>query len=167
MKKYLLSGLLTVILLMIFSQRVHAGKCDCMKTYNIYYCDEESLDPNDFKSRGFDFYGSYTDEQVITVLYTNLLDTKAFPEGTKLLGISISDGMLEADFSGNLLCFGGAENERAVVGALAKTATEIERIRYITIKIEGIIMPLPEGLEINKSDLGEILDDKSGRTQFR
>ena len=61
-----------------------------------------------------------------------------FPEGTKLIGLSVKDGIASADFSKELKKIGGGSyTELMVTGSIANTLTEFPEIKKVQIMIEG------------------------------
>ncbi len=61
-----------------------------------------------------------------------------FPADTKLLGLSIKDGVASADFSKEIKKLGGGSyNELMVTGAIVNTLTEFPEIKKVQILVEG------------------------------
>ena len=80
----------------------------------------------------------------------------ALPEGTRLLGARVVDGVAEVDLSAELETGyppGGSAAELAVVAPLVRTAAEAAGARRVRILVEGRA-PAPAGAQI---DLGEPL----------
>ena len=61
-----------------------------------------------------------------------------FPEGTKVLGLNVKDGIASADFSKELKKIGGGSyTELLVTGSIVNTLTEFPEIKKVQIMIEG------------------------------
>ena len=62
----------------------------------------------------------------------------AFPPDTKVLGLTVKDGVASADFSKDIKKLGGGSyNELMVTGAIVNTLTEFPEIKKVQILVEG------------------------------
>jgi spore germination protein GerM len=59
------------------------------------------------------------------------------PPGTKLIGISLKDGIAYADFNKNLIKSGGSLEEIFIVGSIVNTLTQFPTIKQVQILVEG------------------------------
>lgn len=61
-----------------------------------------------------------------------------FPEGTKILGINIKDGLATVDFSQEVLSAGtGAEIEALGITSIVNTMTEFSNVQKVKLTVEG------------------------------
>ena len=72
---------------------------------------------------------------------------KAVPSGTKLLGVSLADGLLKLDFNSKLTAYqGGTAFEQMLVNTLLASFAEVPEVKMLLITIDGAAVPyLPEG----------------------
>lgn len=72
------------------------------------------------------------------------------PEGTQILGMSISDGTCKVDFSKNILNTESYEQEKNMMSAIAYTLTEFSTIDNVEVMVEGEYLPsLSNGYSID------------------
>ncbi|MFB3881719.1 MAG: GerMN domain-containing protein [Armatimonadota bacterium] len=64
---------------------------------------------------------------------------RPLPAGTKLLGITVVDGLATADFTGQLVSGfrGGSDNEGVTVYAIVNTLTSLPGVERVRILVEG------------------------------
>jgi spore germination protein GerM len=64
---------------------------------------------------------------------------RVLPEGTKVLGVEVEDGVAYADFSRELQSghWGGSAGETITVFAIVNTLTEFDEVKRVAILIEG------------------------------
>lgn len=138
-----------VIILCVFAQKVDAS--DDFQTINIYYYDL-SADKDIFVGEPIDVYGSFTDEQIAFMIFSNLFEPSgkdALPfisEGTKLLSVKIYKEHLIIDVSRQITDYGGGTAfEQALVNTLVQNARQLSGISTVSLLIEGKPEYLPEG----------------------
>ncbi len=75
------------------------------------------------------------------------------PTGVRVLGVRIRDGALTVNVSGEILNWGGNENERMLIETLIATAQKITGVTHLTLLTEGEPRPLCEGRYIDDMPL--------------
>lgn len=74
-----------------------------------------------------------------------------FPEGTKLLGVRVKDGMAYVDFSNEILNTGGNKStERAMIKAVTLTLREFSEITKVKIFVDGKTIENTDGIGANE-----------------
>lgn len=80
-------------------------------------------------------------EDALRVALEHLLITRdtPFPQGTRLLRVSVKDGLAEVDFSRELIDNfpGGSTTEAMIVESLCKTLAQFSDIEKVRILVEG------------------------------
>ena len=71
------------------------------------------------------------------------------PVGTKVVGMSINEGLAKVDFNNNILSYETRTDEKAIVQSLVYTLTEFEAIDKVQLLVDGKkIKKLPHGTKI-------------------
>ncbi len=74
-----------------------------------------------------------------------------FPEGTKLLGVRVKDGMAFVDFSNEILNTGGDKSaERAMIKAVTLTLREFTEVTKVKIFVDGKTIENTDGIGANE-----------------
>lgn len=90
-------------------------------------------------------------ENIINELVTKTSQSNyntSFPKGTQLLSYTESDGVATLDFSGELIKYGGTENEKGIINQLYYTLGQIDGVKKAIVLVEGRKQTLPEGTEV-------------------
>lgn len=73
------------------------------------------------------------------------------PAGTKVMAMSINEGLAQVDFNENILSYENATDEKAIVQSIVYTLTEFETIDKVQLLVEGKKMKkLPHGTKIKE-----------------
>jgi len=77
------------------------------------------------------------------------------PQDVTVLGADFNpaNGHLTLDLSKEVLNYGGTYFEYKFIKLMRKNAAALPDVLYLTVLIEGILQPLPEGVEIEKIPL--------------
>lgn len=90
-------------------------------------------------------------ENIINELVTKTSQSNyntSFPKGTQLLSYTESDGVATLDFSGELIKYGGTENEKGIINQLYYTLGQIDGVKKAIVLVKGKKQTLPEGTEV-------------------
>jgi spore germination protein GerM len=86
------------------------------------------------------------------MLFVNLFETASgsIPDNVRVLGVKLEEEHLTVNVSESIMHFGGNANERALINQLLAAAASLPDIKFLTLLVEGELVPLPEGRVVEK-----------------
>ncbi len=128
--------------------------------YRLYYYSINK--ENKWESMEYKFYNNFTKlekiEYLFNELFTNTKFIKFIPEDVKLISVEIIGDELILNVSEEINNFGGSYYQSKLINQITRTGLSLKNINYVTLHIGGELLPLNEGIVIEKISNWDLSD---------